>query len=462
MLGLTLGQIARLTGGRLLQGRPDVPVLSYIFDSRQAAPGALFFALKDKRDGHEFVRDAMEKGAVAACVSEEVSGLTPDFGLIKVDDTLKALQTLAARVLDHSQMKVVGITGSVGKTSTKEFTARLLREKFRVLKSPGNFNNQIGVPIAILSMTGSEKVAVLEMGMSQPGEIRKLTRIAPPDVAVITAVAPVHLEFFGSLEGIARAKREILEGARPGALAVMNGDDLVLRNMAAGWTDGRTIFYGSGPDCQVRAENLQHLGLAGISFNLIFNGEKTELRVPFLNRALVWNLLAACAVARTFGLKLEEILPALHDLPQVEHRGQLLELKGGLKLYDDSYNSNPVALKAVLESLGSVQTGRKIAVLGDMLELGPEELRFHREAGRTVAETGWNILVTVGQRARSMAEGACEAGMPEEAVFSFDEALSAAEWLKRFLQPGDFLLVKGSHGLALERIVELLKKEMED
>lgn len=461
MKGLFLGEIARLTGGRLLQGRPESLILSYTFDSRQAAPGALFFALKDKRDGHNFVRDAYEKGAAAACISEEIKGLPPDFGLIKVDDTLTSLQTLAARLLSRHPLKIIGITGSVGKTSTKEFTARLLSEKFKVLKSPGNFNNQIGVPISILTRDGSQEIAVLEMGMSQKGEISKLTAIAPPDVAVITAIAPVHLEFFRDLDEIALAKKEILEGAKPGALAVLNGDDSRLRKMASEWQGGRVLFYGFCQDCPVRAQNLRPLGLDGLSFDLIAGKEKAGVRVPYLNRALVSNLLAACAIALSFGLELKQLLPAINDLPQVEHRGELLKLKNGIMIYDDSYNSNPVALRLVLESLGRIPVARKIAVLGDMLELGPEELTFHREAGQVLPQYGWDILVTVGPRAREIITGAVENGLDARRAYSFDRAEEAAGWLKAALQPGDLILVKGSHALALDKIVAILKKEME-
>ncbi|MGB9907759.1 MAG: UDP-N-acetylmuramoyl-tripeptide--D-alanyl-D-alanine ligase, partial [Candidatus Saccharicenans sp.] len=373
-----------------------------------------------------------------------------------------ALQTLATRLLERQPLKIVGITGSVGKTSTKEFTARLLSEKFRVLKSPGNFNNQIGVPISILSLDGSQEIAVLEMGMSRRGEISKLTAIAPPDVAVITAIAPVHLEFFRDLDEIALAKREILEGARPGALAVLNGDDPRLRKMASEWQRGRVLFYGFSQDCSVRADNLRPLGLEGLSFNLVMGKEKAGVRVPFLNRALVSNLLAACAVAHSFGLNLEQLLPALNDLPQVEHRGQLLKLKNGIIIYDDSYNSNPLALRLVLESLGQVPAARKIAVLGDMLELGPEERVFHREAGQTIAQYGWDILVTIGQKAREMVTGALERGFEAGSAHSFDGAEEATAWLKTALRPGDLVLIKGSHALALDKIVAILAKDRED
>jgi len=462
MTGLRLSDIARLMRGTLLQGNPEAVVSSFIFDSREATPGSFFFALKDKRDGHLFVKDAYERGASAACISERISGLPIDFGLILVEDTLKALQTLAGKLLAQSQLKVVGITGSIGKTSTKEFTARLLSEKFKVLKSPGNFNNQIGLPISILSMKNTDQVAILEMGMNHRGEIKRLTEIAPPDVAVLTGVAPVHLEFFRDLEEIALAKQEILEGARDGAVAVLNGDDPRVRKMAAEYKKGPVIFYGCSPDCQVRAENLQSLGWDGWSLDLIYGRERTFLRVPFLNQALVFNLLAACAVAFSFDLKLADFYPAFSDLPLVEQRGQLLRLKNEISIYDDSYNSNPVALDWVLKSLGRIPARRKIAVLGDMLELGPQEIEFHRRAGKTVAQSGWDYLVTVGLRAKHMAEGAVENGLGGGNISSFSEASEVGLWLKTILKPGDFLLVKGSRGLALEKIINFLKNELED
>lgn len=461
MTTLFLAQAAQLTEGKLLQGNPEILVSSYTFDSRNVVPGALFFALKDKRDGHEFVRDAYQKGAVAACVSQRVPGLPPDFGLILVNNTLDALHKLAEKILRQTSLKVVAITGSIGKTSTKEFTARLLSEKFKVLKSPGNFNNQIGVPITILSLNTSDQIAVLEMGMSQPGEIKKLTQIAPPDVAVITGIAPVHLEFFKDMKEIALAKREILEGARNGALAVLNGDDLMVREIASNYSKGRIIFFGLNQDCLVRAENLKHHGYQGISFDLILAKQKTNLRLPFLNQALVSNLLAACAVSLAFGLNLEEISGALSNLPQTEHRGQLLEFKNGIKVYDDSYNSNPVALAAVLKSLGQIPARRKIAILGDMLELGPGELDFHLEVGKKIPESGWSILVTVGERAKYLAKGAVQNGFDSAHIYSFSEVPEVNDWLINFIQPGDFLLIKGSRGLALERIITFLRKEME-
>ncbi|HEK84775.1 MAG: UDP-N-acetylmuramoyl-tripeptide--D-alanyl-D-alanine ligase [Candidatus Saccharicenans sp.] len=461
MVTRPLAELAQMMNGQLIQGRPEEIINSYAFDTRNILPGALFFALQGERDGHEFILEAWKKGAKGACVSKMPVGLPAEFGLILVDDTLEALQTLAAQVLSQHRVKIVAITGSLGKTSTKEFTSRLLSSRYKVLKSPGNYNNQIGVPISILSLDDSHEVIVLEMGMSQAGEIKKLTRIAPPDFAVITGIAPVHLEFFNNLEDIALAKKEILDGARPGAVAILNGDDPLVRKIAENYSQGPIIYFGTGEDCQVRALHTRSLGLNGIQFHLIYGQKETEVRVPFLNEGLINNLLAACAVALSFGLELKEIQPAFSDLPSIEHRGQLIELNQGILIYDDSYNSNPVALERVLKSLGEIKAHRKIAVLGDMLELGPQEVQFHRQAGKTVAETNWDLLFTVGSRAEQLANGAVENGFNRNKIFSFGQAGEAAKFLQSLVEPGDFILIKGSRALSLDQIVEFLKKGLE-
>ncbi|MCI4445375.1 MAG: UDP-N-acetylmuramoyl-tripeptide--D-alanyl-D-alanine ligase [Candidatus Aminicenantes bacterium] len=461
MAALSLIALARLMEGKLMQGRPEEIINSYAFDTRDISPGALFFALKGARDGHEFISEALKKGAKGACVSREVRGLPSEFGLILVDDTLKAMQLLAARILKNHSTKVVGITGSLGKTSTKEFAARILSTRFNVLKSPGNYNNQIGLPISILSLNESSEIAVLEMGMSQAGEIRRLTEIAPPDVAVITGIAPVHLEFFKSLEDIAQAKKEILDGARPGATAILNGDDPLLRKIGETYSKGPIIYFGSEENCRIRAVDIKFQGLNGTYFRLIYDQEEAEIKVPFFNESLVYNFLAACAVAFSFDLKLKEIQPAFSDLPTIEHRGQLLKLKDEIFIYDDSYNSNPVALNRVLESLGQIKAARKIAVLGDMLELGPQESYFHREAGKKVVQTGWDLIITVGLRAREIAAGALDNGLSKAKIWSFLQTDEAADFIISLIQPGDFVLIKGSHALTLSRIVEFLKKELE-
>jgi UDP-N-acetylmuramoyl-tripeptide--D-alanyl-D-alanine ligase len=462
MARLTLAEIARLTEGQLLQGSPSALAEHFSFDSRTIERGGFFFALSGTRDGHEFVAEVASKGAVGACVAREIKGLPESFGLIKVADTLKALQKLASRILENHKLKVIGITGSTGKTTTKEFTAALLATRYRVLKTVGNFNNQIGLPYSILAAEDFHQVAVLEMGMSRPGEIRELTQIAPPDLAIITGIAPVHLEFFKNLEEIALAKKEILDGAREGATAVLNGDDPLLKKIAADYKKGEIIYFGLNPSCQVRAENIRHLGLEGIAFNLIYGPEKAPIKVSFLHEGLVYNLLAACAACLAMQLKLEEIVPVITQLSPAEHRGQIIRLKNEITLFDDSYNSNPVALKKTLESLSRLKARRKIAVLGDMLELGPAEIEFHLEAGKQVALTGWDYLVTVGERAKHLASGAVANGFNRANISSFLTAEEAAQWLKDFILPGDFILIKASHGLALDKIVKLLRQELEE
>jgi len=326
----------------------------------------------------------------------------------------------------------------------------------------GNYNNQIGLPISILSLNDSHQIAVLEMGMNHPGEIKRLVEIAPPEVAVITRIAPVHLEFFQSLEEIALAKKEILAGAKPGASAVLNGDDPLIRQIAADFPPDKIIYFGKGDRYLIRAEDIEYHGWSGLSFGLIYGQEKARVELPILNEGLITNVLAACGVAYYFGLRLAEILSSLHQLPVLAHRGEVIKLKDGTTIYDDSYNSNPVALEEVLKSLGRLQAGRKIAVLGDMLELGPAENQYHLDAGALLPAYGWDYLVTVGSRARLIAEGAVRQGLDSARVESFDRPEEAADWLKSFIRPSDLVLVKGSRGLSLEIVVENLKRERED
>jgi UDP-N-acetylmuramoyl-tripeptide--D-alanyl-D-alanine ligase len=455
MAAFRLDEIARLTGGRARQGSPSLAFRDYGIDSRTMASGGLFFAVTGRRDGHDFVEAAAGKGAAGAVVSRPVPAPGPEFGLIEVRDTVAALQTLARAALVRRPVKVVGITGSVGKTTTKEFAAALLSSRFRVLRSEGNFNNHLGLALSLLRLEPEHELAVLEMGMSAAGEIRALTRIAPPDVAVVTNVNPVHMQFFGSLEDVARAKREILDGAAEGAVAVLNGDDPLVRAMADGWK-GRTMTFGMSPGCDLRADSVLRRDYEGLGLTLKFGSEEARVLFPFVNEAHVPDLLAAAAAGLALGLDLEEIAAAVPSLRPFSMRGTLEEA-GGLRLYDDSYNSNPRALEAALASLAGLPADRKVAVLADMLELGPGERAFHLRAGRTVAETGWDVLVAVGPLAGMIAEGAAEAGMSGAAIHRFPDADAAAERVTDIVRPGDLVLVKGSRGMRTEKIVAKLK-----
>jgi UDP-N-acetylmuramoyl-tripeptide--D-alanyl-D-alanine ligase len=456
MATLRLDDIARRTGGRILQGSPARVFGAYGIDSRLTVPGELFFAIVGRRDGHDFVPAAAGRGAAGAVISRPIPPLDPAFGLVQVGDTVAALRVLARSVLEDHPVKVVGITGSIGKTTTKEFAADLLSSRLEVLKSQGNFNNQLGLALSLLRLEGRHEAAVLEMGMSAAGELRALTAIAPPDVAVITNIHPVHLQFFKGMEEIALAKKEILDGAREGATAVLNGDSPLVMKIAAGWR-GPRLTFGLGEACQVRAEDVRSKGFEGLEFDLVYEKEKSPVGFPFLNEAYVLDLLAAAAVCLALGLSLEEIRPRIASLRPFSMRGVLVELEGGIRLYDDSYNSNPRALEAALKSLGALQAARKVAVLADMLELGEDEREFHRQAGAAVVRWGWDVLVAVGPLAAHIAEEAATSGMPEQKIFTFPDSTAAAARINEIIRKGDLILVKGSRSMRTDLVVEILK-----
>jgi UDP-N-acetylmuramoyl-tripeptide--D-alanyl-D-alanine ligase len=458
---LRLDAIAAATGGELLAGDPGRVVDSYDIDTRRLRPGALFFALTGARDGHDFLPDAAARGAAGAVVSRTVPSPAPGFALVRVADTLRALQVLAHGVLAARPRKVVGITGSTGKTTTKEFVAALLAARYRVLKSEGNFNNRLGLPLSLLRLEPDDEVAVLEMGMSAPGEIRELVGIAPPDVALITNVHPVHLAFFPDLRAVGRAKREILEGTRPDGTAVLNGDDPLVAELAAGWR-GRRVDFGFGPACEVRAEGLRRRDYAGAAFRLRYGSAAADMELPFLYDSAVLNFLAAAGAALALDVPLANVLARVPALVAPGMRGVFTELAGGVRFLDDSYNSNPKALEMALRSLAGLPAPRKIAVLGDMLELGPGEADFHREAGRLVKRLGWDILVAIGPLARHMADGAAAEGLAAGAIFVFQDAAAAAEAVPALVRDGDLVLVKGSRGVGTERVVARLKAERKE
>ncbi len=461
MAALTLKAIADATGGKLLAGDPERVVDAYAIDTRGLGPGALFFALKGVRDGHEFLTDAAARGAAGAVVSQALLSPAPGFALVRVDDTLLALQALARDVLAARPRKVVGITGSTGKTTTKEFAAALLAGRYRVLKSEGNFNNRLGLPLSLLRLGPDDEVAVLEMGMSAPGEIRELAGIAPPDVALITNVHPVHLAFFPDLRAVALAKREILEGARPGAVAVLNGDDPLVAEIAAGWR-GRRVSFGFGPACDIRALDVRRRGYEGAAFRLRYGAAEADLELPFLYDSAVLNFLAAAGAALALDVPLADIMARVPALAAPGMRGVPIGLAGGVRLVDDSYNSNPGALEMALRSLAVLPAKRKVAVLGDMLELGAGEADFHREAGRLVKRLGWDVLVTIGPLARFMADGAAAEGLAACAIHAFPDAAAAAEAVPALVCDGDLVLVKGSRSVGSERVVARLKAERKE
>jgi UDP-N-acetylmuramoyl-tripeptide--D-alanyl-D-alanine ligase len=461
MVELRLDEIAARLDGRILRGNPAHLFCKFNIDSRLSRPGELFFALIARRNGHDFLPDAFARGARGAVVSQEVRPPDGDFALVRVADTTAALQRLAGSVLSDHPVKVVGITGSIGKTTTKEFAAALLSAKFRVHKSEGNYNNMLGLSLSLLKLLPAHEVAVLEMGTSAPGEILGLTRIAPPDVSVITNVNPVHLEFFHSLDGIAQAKEEILEGTKRDGLAVLNGDDPMVERIGRAW-EGRRMTFGLSPGCDVRASGLRSLGLVGMEFDLHLGDRKGKVRFPFLYEDYLYNLLAAVSVGHAFSVPFESMAGQIPRLRPVEQRGGLIRLGRDIKLVDDSYNSNPAALRDALKGLAGLPAKRKVAVLGDMLELGDKAEEFHLRAGEQVVESGWDTLITIGLLGVSLAKGALAAGMPRDRVRSFASSEEAAEKISDLVRDGDLILVKGSHGVKTELVVAKLKKEFQE
>jgi len=457
MADLRLDQIAALARGTLVQGDPALRVRDFGLDSRTIAPGGLFFAVVARRDGHDFVAEAAERGAAAAVVSRDVPFPRPRFGLIRVSDTVAALQALAREVLAEKPRMVVGITGSVGKTTTKDFAAALLAARYAVLKSEGNFNNHLGLALSLLRLEPGQDAVVLEMGMSAPGEIRALAAVAPPDVAVITNVSPVHLEFLKTLEAVAAAKAEILEGLKPGGTAVLNADDPSTPRLAPAWS-GRRIFFGRAPGADVRAESIRSLGYDGFDLEIGYGGERRAVRFPFLAEAAVFDLLAALGAALALGLPWEALQRGLASLRPAARRGLAHHLARGIVLVDDSYNSNPRAVEAALRSYGRLPARRRIAVLGDMLELGESSPAYHERAGECAAREGWDILAAVGPSAPSTAAGARHAGLKGGAVLEFATSGEAVPAILALLGPGDLVLVKGSRGIRTDIIVEAIMK----
>ena len=435
-------------------------------DSRRIERGQLFFAIRGQHhDGHEFVAAALERGAAGAVVEKKYwEGATGPVRsqLIPVANTTDGLQALAHYVRKQWGGRVIAITGSMGKTTTKEMIAALLSTRLRVLKSQGNLNNHYGLPLALLGLEPSHEVAVVELAMSGPGEISHLAQIADPDVGVVTNVGPVHLEFFDSVDSIAKAKRELIEilSRRNGdATAVLNFDDARVRKFAEVF-DGRVLTFGLSEGAQFRGVDVQ-LKENGSSFCLSGPNVECEYTVPLPGAHNVENALAALAVVSACGLDIGSVAPALEAFRNLVQRSEIITLPGPITILNDCYNSNPQAMERMIETLaGWSGAERKIAVAGEMLELGSTSPEWHRKIGRKLAGCGVDTLVAVQGDAQFIREGALEAGMdPGKAVF-FPTATEAAGFCREFLAPGDVVLVKGSRGVALERVTELLTKSM--
>jgi UDP-N-acetylmuramoyl-tripeptide--D-alanyl-D-alanine ligase len=446
-------------------------VSDYSIDSRTLSPGSLFFAIHGPRfDGHDFVEDSFRRGAAGAVVEsgfekrlfhDKVDPHAWASALIPVHDTTAALQDLARIVRRRWGQRLVAVTGSTGKTTTKELIVAALATRFSVHKSPGNLNNQYGVPLALLALEPTHEAAVLELGMSAPGEIAHLARIAEPQVGVVTNVAAAHLQFFESVDAIARAKRELIENLKRPATAVLNHDDERVRRFGEGFP-GRMITFGFGEGADIRARDFRlRNGEGGQRVTSVFRvrtpSYETEFELALPGRHNVENALAALAVAEAFEIPSPDLVQALYNFQPLARRTELLRLAGNVIVIDDSYNSNPRAMEQMLDTLAAWPDAvRRIVVAGEMLELGPESPELHRRIGRFSAERGVDLLIAVAGDAHCFVEGAVAAGMPPQQAHFFAGAEEAGRFCRDGIRPGDVILVKGSRAVHLERAVELL------
>lgn len=469
---LTLADILEALG----VGRPvnvNQVITEAVIDSRQAIPGSMFIALPGERvDGHSFVGAAFERGACVALVQQDLSASFRVLDLRKqhntatlavpeipfclvVDDSLEALQKIARFWRQKLHVRVIGITGSVGKSTTKELVAEVLDQRYRTLKNPGNLNNEIGLPLTLLDLSAGHELAILEMGFYVPGEIAFLCDIAFPQIGVVTNVGTVHAERAGTQEAIARGKAELVEALPPApeGVAILNHDDPLVRAMAEK-TRAQVFFYGLSPEAELWADNVEGLGLDGIRFRLHYHNEVIHLRVPMIGRHSVHTALRASAVGLTLGLTWDEIVRGLRS-GHTQLRLVAVRAESGALLLDDTYNASPESTLAALNLLEEME-GRRIAVLGDMLELGQYEWRGHEMVGIRAAEVA-DELVTVGEKARMISAAAARAGLQLDHITSLENSQQAVEHLRPILGKDDVVLVKGSRGMRLDFIVAALE-----
>jgi UDP-N-acetylmuramoyl-tripeptide--D-alanyl-D-alanine ligase len=462
-MNLSLATLAEWAGGELLTPHASDGALvatGCSIDSRTIAPGEVFFAVSGERyDAHTFVGTALERGAIAAVVSkpESLDDRGQRANLIVVDDPLAALQRLAAAVRAHwvslgGGRRVIGVTGSAGKTTTKEAVATVLSARYRVLRSQGNLNNEFGVPLQLLRLQPEDRFAVIEMGMSHAGEIALLTRIARPEWGVVTNVGNAHAENFpDGIEGIARAKHELIAGLAPGGVAFLNCDDPRVGAYEA--PTARVVRFGRCEGGDVRAEHFEELGAEGLRIDVVAGAERAEVRLQLLGAHNLANALAAISVGLEAGIPLAEAAAALATMTPGDKRGEILELRGATVI-NDCYNSNPEALQAMTRTLAGMTASRRILVAGEMLELGPQGAELHAACGRAAAAAGIEQVIGVRGLARYIVEAARAAGAQAEFLESPE---AAGEWLAAQIGPGDAVLLKASRGVQLERALPFLR-----
>lgn len=465
MIPLTVDDVGRAAGAVLLQAgeNPSRRINRVSTDTRTLTKGSLFIPLKGPRyDAHEFLGQALDKGATALIVSRVPEDLLQkarecEASVLLVRNTMTALTRLAAWQRDSSRAAVIAITGSTGKTLTKDFTAAVLKSAGTVTSSRGSYNNEIGVPLTLLNGDLNTKYWVLEMGSRGPGHIRKLCSFSRPDTGVITNIGWSHMRYFKSRDNLARAKAELLESIPPTGTAVINADDDYARFLRA-LSPAPVVTFGLSRGAQVRAQNIKVDESGKVNFTLRSKGgRKAEIRIPLPGRHNVANVLAAAAIGEIMGVDMENIAKGIAGAELTGWRMEMITKPEEITIINDAYNANPVSMRSALMALGDIsKSKRAIAVLGDMGELGPVSEKAHLEVGKLAVDYGTDILITVGRKARKIAEAAREKGLPRGSIFTADGADKAAEILRAIIEPGDVVLIKGSRFLGLERLVDLV------
>lgn len=464
MKNMTLTNIARACNGRLLYPAENsrketehAEAAGVVIDSRKAGENFIFVATKGERvDGHQFIPDVFAKGALGVVCEKEPESLPGP--CIVVEDSFEALKQIGEFYRQQLPVKVVGITGSVGKTSTKEFVAAVLSMKYKVHKTLGNYNNEVGVPLTVLSMPEDTEVAVLEMGINHFGEMHNLSRIARPDICIMTNIGQCHLEFLGSREGILKAKSEMFDFMKEDGSVCINGDDDMLASIKE-VKGKKPVTFGLSEQCRVYAADIKGKGLFGSEAVIHGNGESFAVQIPLPGEHMVYNALAAAAAGQLLGLTPEEIRDGIAAVESVSGRSHIVKLPDKV-LIDDCYNANPVSMEAAIDLLLQAD-GRRVAVMGDMFELGEQEKEMHARVGKYAADKGVECIICAGKLARCIYEGAREtAGErkdgPAAEIFYFEDRESLLEGINQILKPGDTILIKASHGMGFEKVVEQL------
>ncbi len=463
-------ELIKAISGKIIQGDQDCLINRISIDSRTLIPGDLFFAIIGLNfDGHDFIIEAFRKGAIGAIVCKGKNTLLQNEQIdknkiiIKVEDTLSALQDWSKHYKDKFNTFNICVTGSNGKTTTKEIIAHILSQEFPLLKTSGNYNNEIGIPLTLLQLNKSHKILVAEMGMRGLGEIKTLTNFIPPDLAVITNIGEAHIGLLGSKDNIFKAKSELLQSLDKDGIAIINRDDPYFLKTLEIVKDKKVYTFGIENRSDIMARNVRMVSDKGMRFSLEVQDSKSrEIYFPLLGRYNIYNALAALAVAFALGIELDLIERGLSSFKSLDMHMQLNNFYNDIKILNDSYNASPLSVKSALETLAeAAQNNRKIAILGDMLELGEKTDFYHREIGKEVAKLSIDTLITVGQGGKIIAQSSKEEGMAEKRVFSFEknEKINLAKKLLSLTKPGDFILLKGSREMKMEEILEFWQKE---